>query len=50
MMKYKFPPTHIFNMDETGISTVQDPGLIEVPKGQKELAPSQARSEAKTLQ
>jgi hypothetical protein len=34
-MKYKFPPTHIFNMDETGISTVQDPGLILPPKGQK---------------
>jgi hypothetical protein len=35
VMKYKFPPTHIFNTDETGISTVQDPGLIEAPKGQK---------------
>jgi hypothetical protein len=34
-MKYKFPLTHIFNMYETGISTVQDPGLIEAPKGQK---------------
>jgi hypothetical protein len=22
MMKYKFPPTHTFNMDDTGISTV----------------------------
>jgi hypothetical protein len=35
MMKYKFRPSHIFNMDETGISTVQDPGLILAPKGQK---------------
>jgi hypothetical protein len=35
MIKYKFPPTPIFNMDETGISTVQDPSLILTPKGQK---------------
>jgi hypothetical protein len=31
MLKYKFPPTRIFNMD----ATVQDPGFILAPKGQK---------------
>lgn len=35
MEKYKFTATTIFNMDETGISTVQDPGNILAPKGQK---------------
>jgi hypothetical protein len=49
MMKYIFPPTHIFNMDETGTSAVHDPGLILAPKGQYVLAPSQAGSEAKML-
>lgn len=35
MEKYSFIPSNIFNMDETGISTVQDPGKIIAPKGQK---------------
>lgn len=35
MEKYKFTATRIFNMDETGISTVQDPGYIIASKGQK---------------
>ncbi|XP_060845492.1 uncharacterized protein LOC132925085 [Rhopalosiphum padi] len=35
MEKYKFTPANIYNMDETGISTVQDPGKIIAPKGQK---------------
>jgi hypothetical protein len=32
MAEYKFPPTHIDNMDEAGISTVQEPGMILRPK------------------
>jgi len=35
MEKYSFVPSHIFNMYETGISTVQEPGRIIAPKGQK---------------
>lgn len=35
MDKYKFTPNHIYNCDETGISTVQDPGKILAPKGMK---------------
>lgn len=35
MDKYKFTPNNIYNCDETGISTVQDPGKILAPKGMK---------------
>ncbi|XP_029340979.1 uncharacterized protein LOC115033108 [Acyrthosiphon pisum] len=35
MEKYSFVLSHIFNMDETEISTVQDPGKIIAPIGQK---------------
>lgn len=28
MEKLKFPPKHIFNCEEAGISTVQDPGKL----------------------
>jgi hypothetical protein len=35
METYKFTPKNIYNCDETGISTVQDPGKILAPKGQK---------------
>ena len=37
MDKYKFPAARVFNMDETGISTVQKPGQILGPKGQKQV-------------
>lgn len=37
MIKYKFCPTKIYNMDETGITTVQVPGKIFRPKGQKSI-------------
>lgn len=33
--KYKFKDTNIWNVDETGITTVQDPGLILAERGQK---------------
>lgn len=35
MSKYNFPPNQIYNVDETGISTVQDPGTIVATKGKK---------------
>lgn len=37
MAKYKFEAGRIFNVDETGISTVQKPGKILAPKGVKQL-------------
>lgn len=37
MDKYKFPASRIFNVDETGISTVQKPPSIIGPKGQKQV-------------
>lgn len=37
MTKYNFPPNRIHNMDETGISTVQKPGKILAPRGQKQV-------------
>lgn len=35
MTKYKLSPTEIFNVDESGMGTVQEPGNILAPKGQK---------------
>ena len=35
MTKHQFPPSQIYNADETGVSTVQDPGKILATKGQK---------------
>lgn len=37
MDKKNFGPSQIFNVDETGISTVQNPGRILGPKGQKQV-------------
>ncbi|XP_054267225.1 jerky protein homolog-like [Macrosteles quadrilineatus] len=37
MDKYHFEPSRIYNMDETGISSVQKPGHILGPKGQKQV-------------
>lgn len=35
MDKYQFPPTKIFNADETGITTVQKPVKVYAEKGQR---------------
>jgi hypothetical protein len=35
--KYKFESSKIYNMDETGISTVQKSGKILGPTGQKQV-------------
>lgn len=37
MDKHKFPACRVHNMDETGISSVQKPGHILAPKGQKQV-------------
>jgi hypothetical protein len=37
MDKYKFESSRIYNMDKTGISTVQKPGKILGPTGQKQV-------------
>ena len=37
MERYKFDPSSIYNMDETGISTVHKPIRILAPKGQKQV-------------
>ncbi|XP_072377872.1 uncharacterized protein [Diabrotica undecimpunctata] len=35
--EYKFPPTRIFNVDETGITNVNRPNRIIGPRGQKQV-------------
>lgn len=37
MKKHTFPAARIFNVDETGISTVQNPISIIVEKGRKQV-------------
>lgn len=37
MTKYHFPPSHIYNVDETGITTVQETEKIIAPRGQKRI-------------
>lgn len=37
LQKYKFSPRNIYNVDESGISTVQRPAKILSPKGQKQV-------------
>ena len=37
MQRYKFPPQSIYNMDETGVTTVQRPDHIVAKKGKKQV-------------
>ncbi|XP_060878158.1 uncharacterized protein LOC132950650 [Metopolophium dirhodum] len=37
LMKYKFEAHQIYNLDETGITTVQNPGKIVAQKGKKQV-------------
>ncbi|XP_065317439.1 uncharacterized protein LOC135925845 [Gordionus sp. m RMFG-2023] len=37
MDEYKFEPQDIWNMDETGVTTVQDPGKVIAEKGMKQV-------------
>ena len=48
MSQYCFSPVDIYNMGETGIGTVQEPGTILAPKGQKMLDPSPVGKEGRT--
>ena len=38
MEKFAFTPDRIFNVDKTGVTTVQDPGKVVSTKGKKVLA------------
>ena len=38
LARYRFKPEHIFNLDETGISTVMTPLKVIAPKGKKQVA------------
>lgn len=49
MDKHKFSSTHIYNMDETGISTVQKPAKILGPKGQKQVGSVTSWERGKTV-
>ena len=44
MNRYKFTPNRIFNVDETGVTTVQSPKKMLVAKGTSKLAPSHQKS------
>ncbi|KAL1279368.1 hypothetical protein QQF64_026041 [Cirrhinus molitorella] len=37
MDRYKFPPHMIYNMDETGVTTVQTPRQVVTEKGKKQV-------------
>lgn len=37
METYQFPASNIYNIDETRVTTVQDPGTIVAEKGQKRI-------------
>lgn len=47
--KYKFPESRIFNVDETGISTVQKPSKILASKGQKQVGYAISWERGKTV-
>lgn len=47
--KYKFEPSQIYNVDETGISTVQEPEKILAKKGQKRVGSITSWEKGKTI-
>lgn len=49
MEKYKFLPRNIYNVDETGISSVQDPGKVVTEKGQKRVGSITSGERGKTI-
>lgn len=49
MEKFKFLPRNIYNVDETGISSVQDPGKIVTQKGQKRVGSITSGERGKTV-
>lgn len=49
MKKYKFLPRNIYNVDEMGISSVQDPGKIITEIGQKRVGSISSGERGKTV-
>lgn len=49
MSKYHFHPTRIFNVDETGITTVNRPNRIIGPKGQKQIGAATSGERGKNI-
>ena len=49
MDKYKFLPRNIWNVDETGISSVQDPGKVVAEKGQQRVGSITSGERGKTV-
>lgn len=49
MSKYSFAPHRIFNVDETGVTTVHKPGKILAPKGQKQVGAATSWERGKTI-
>lgn len=47
--KHKFPPSRIYNFDETGISTVQKPRKILGPKGTKQVGAATSWERGKNI-
>jgi hypothetical protein len=48
MEKYKFNPSKIFNVDETGITNVQQPLTVLAQKGQKRVGSATSAERGKT--
>lgn len=46
--KYEFHPCRIFNVDETGITTVQKPQCVIAPKGQKQVGMASSLERGRT--
>lgn len=49
LTKYKFPASRIYNMDETGVTSVQRPGKILAPQGQKQVGSMTSWERGKTV-
>lgn len=47
--KHKIPPNRIFNVDESGFTTVQRPGKILAPKGQKQVGAATSWERGKNI-
>lgn len=49
MDAHNFPPSRIFNMDESGLTCVQKPGKILAPKGQKQVGAVTSAERGRTV-
>ena len=50
MDRYKFTPNTIFNVDETGVTTVQSPKQVLAAKGIKQIASITSRERGELVQ